>query len=269
MCSGAHEGRVDEPGRWPRPDGRCRRCRERQARIVPRRVVDESDEPAAVSVAVSFIVRNEHEVTRLKVRPKGVANLARGGEIVFDCGPVADGPEEPRHHPDRMVTDAGETLGSRIEHLAVDGRRCGVQRPPLERWCDGEKNDGFAVIVCVHEGGGVDNGRNQRDACLIVARRETDEAVPDEHDTVAGDREILHPVGYAEDGSVTPGESTGGHDDVCLSPVGGFCEKVQFAGDRVVLGIPRDSRELAGEIDSAQRNHTMIGDRVRASVAGT
>ena len=72
-----------------------------------------------------------------------------------------------------MVAGAGETPWCRVDHFAVDGRRCAVQGPPLERWGEGIDNDGLAGIVSVDEIGGVESGHDPRDARLGIARRDT------------------------------------------------------------------------------------------------
>ena len=131
---------------------------------------------------------------------------------------------------------------------------CGVQRPSLERWREGESDDGVAGIVGVHEQWGRRHRSRSTWSRLSPSRGgDPDEAVGDEDDVVAGDREILDVARRAEDGPAAAGQRTGGDHDVCLRAVGGAGEEVQLAGDRVVLRERGERRALAGEVDTAER----------------
>ena len=130
--------------------------------------MDEPDEPAAVGVARSRRVGDEHEVAG-HVRPEVVVHVARVDEIVVADGPVARGPQQARRSVDALVAEVGEASRRRIEHLALDAAGCGVQRPSLEHRGERDEHDGVAGIVCVYGRGGGDTGRDPRGAALALA----------------------------------------------------------------------------------------------------
>jgi hypothetical protein len=94
----------------------------------------------------------------------------------------------------------------------------------------------------------------RRDPCRprsAVAWRHPDEVVGDEHCVVATEREIHDATRRVEDGLVAAGERTGGDHDMALITCRVGSDEVQFARDRIVLGMWADHSTATCQIHTA------------------